>query len=423
MDFNSIAPTNLATPYRLFLPPCYRLDGQSLFVVRGRLTRDFHHARVTRRRGAPPPPPPSWVLPGVSFFSDLFAAVQLFVSSFILCRNRGNGFVEPLGWPLEWPLDRRRDHSRGRSGGDRGCGRGERKGGCSGYHFGGRFKGENKRIRPPVGGLAPRCYTKTLPRIPLPPSPLLPPQDGTLSTAVAAEAGLVQGLTDAETFFGVQVGDLGTQVEAGLRTLSETLAAAAPKAGEAPPERDAAGGGAERFTLAGVHPTAAASVSSVIASALALSAADGGARTPPPTEGELAAYGITAELREFVAGLTVRTWRDFPLSLSVGEPGGFPGWSLSLWQEQHAQLALQSMAQLSDFRYVLVPRRMPDTRFWQIYFLLTASRLAPFKVREGGERGGTTRWCSKAPRCIKALRRRMPPPACLQGAEPLDIWG
>ena len=38
-----------------------------------------------------------------------------------------------------------------------------------------------------------------------------------------------------------------------------------------------------------------------------------------------------------------------------------------------------SMPLLSDYRYVLVPRRMTDARFWHIYFQLTASRLAPFK--------------------------------------------
>lgn len=47
----------------------------------------------------------------------------------------------------------------------------------------------------------------------------------------------------------------------------------------------------------------------------------GGVQSEPlmPSEEELYEYGVTPELREFVKGLTIRTFRDFPLEESSCE--------------------------------------------------------------------------------------------------------
>jgi hypothetical protein len=69
-----------------------------------------------------------------------------------------------------------------------------------------------------------------------------------------------------------------------------------------------------------------------------------------PSEKELEEYGITPELREFVKGLTIRTFRDFPLEDSnwkktekaaVNVPQVRQ--DLTEWQERHAVLVLMTV--------------------------------------------------------------------------------
>ena len=129
---------------------------------------------------------------------------------------------------------------------------------------------------------------------------------------IIMQAGLVQGLSSAEA--AVLALDLGGQVEAGLRSISASItsssgpAAAAnapppaptsPAAAAAPPPASEGLQG-----LVGVI----SGLSSVGAS-LGLQAAASDQSPAPPTEAGLHAYGITASLKEFVAGLTVRTFR------------------------------------------------------------------------------------------------------------------
>eukprot|EP00239_Pterosperma_sp_CCMP1384_P003968 CAMPEP_0197848270 /NCGR_PEP_ID=MMETSP1438-20131217/8112_1 /TAXON_ID=1461541 /ORGANISM="Pterosperma sp., Strain CCMP1384" /LENGTH=326 /DNA_ID=CAMNT_0043460427 /DNA_START=136 /DNA_END=1113 /DNA_ORIENTATION=- len=90
---------------------------------------------------------------------------------------------------------------------------------------------------------------------------------------------------------------------------------------------------------------------------------------PPPTIEELTEYGITEEVLEFVRGLTVQTFRDFP------SPAEEKPVKMTSWQENHCRLLLRVCDEVKEFRYVLVPRRMTDERFWVVYFTLMANQL------------------------------------------------
>ncbi|KAG0581035.1 hypothetical protein KC19_4G219500 [Ceratodon purpureus] len=110
--------------------------------------------------------------------------------------------------------------------------------------------------------------------------------------------------------------------------------------------------------------------------------------TLAPSEQELEEFGITPELREFVKGLTIRTFRDFPLEESnwkmtsnVSGSTSQVRQDLSEWQERHAVLVLMTVPEISDFRYVLCPRRMRESKFWKIYFILVQNHVAPFEAR------------------------------------------
>ncbi|CAK9868053.1 unnamed protein product [Sphagnum jensenii] len=107
-----------------------------------------------------------------------------------------------------------------------------------------------------------------------------------------------------------------------------------------------------------------------------------------PSEKELEEYGITPELREFVKGLTIRTFRDFPLEDSNWKKTEKAAVSvpqvrqdLTEWQERHAVLVLMTVPEISDFRYVLCPRRMRESKFWKIYFILVQTHIAPYEAR------------------------------------------
>lgn len=108
---------------------------------------------------------------------------------------------------------------------------------------------------------------------------------------------------------------------------------------------------------------------------------------------ELEEYGVTEELREFVIGLTLKTFKEFPLNEvenmsnisapSQAKPGRDPSVSqdLSEFQEHHARLMLQVVSEISDFRYCLCPRRMTEKTFWKIYFILVRSHISPYEER------------------------------------------
>eukprot|EP00850_Spirogloea_muscicola_P005588 SM000026S08837 [mRNA] locus=s26:73306:75136:+ [translate_table: standard] len=117
----------------------------------------------------------------------------------------------------------------------------------------------------------------------------------------------------------------------------------------------------------------------------------------PAAPGELEAHGITPQLCDFVRGLTIQTFKQFPdadlmatphgggfgaesssaqpsdARHQSGERGGRGALDLTPWHERHAVLMLHEVEEMADFRYVLCPRRMTEHRFWQIYFTLVCS--------------------------------------------------
>ena len=44
-------------------------------------------------------------------------------------------------------------------------------------------------------------------------------------------------------------------------------------------------------------------------------------------------------------------------------------------QARHAVLVCQTVKEMDELRFVLVPKRLTDERFWDIYFAVTRSRL------------------------------------------------
>lgn len=102
-------------------------------------------------------------------------------------------------------------------------------------------------------------------------------------------------------------------------------------------------------------------------------------------EDELIKYGITPELREFVHGLTLSTFQDFPLEDFTSDAKDDAGTSnvrqdLTEWQEQHALHVLKAVPEISHFRYELCPRHMKEKRFWKIYFTLVRSHVVLYEA-------------------------------------------
>ncbi|KAL1160491.1 hypothetical protein E1A91_A07G066600v1 [Gossypium mustelinum] len=116
-------------------------------------------------------------------------------------------------------------------------------------------------------------------------------------------------------------------------------------------------------------------------------------------EKELESFGINEELRDFVKGITLSTFQDFPLpgkiitSLSFvwmlrkkddSPMSDVPTISnvrqdLTEWQEKHAKLVLSTVKEISKLRFELCPRVMRERKFWRIYFLLVNSHVAPYE--------------------------------------------
>ncbi|WJX95627.1 hypothetical protein P8452_76923 [Trifolium repens] len=98
---------------------------------------------------------------------------------------------------------------------------------------------------------------------------------------------------------------------------------------------------------------------------------------------DLQCFGITDQFREFVKGITVATFRDFPLQDDT-ELSDVPTVSnirqdLTEWQEKHANLVLSTVKEISKLRYELCPRVMKERKFWRIYFILVNNHIAPYE--------------------------------------------
>ncbi|XP_008809676.2 uncharacterized protein LOC103721301 [Phoenix dactylifera] len=100
---------------------------------------------------------------------------------------------------------------------------------------------------------------------------------------------------------------------------------------------------------------------------------------------DLERFGITEELREFVKGITLSTFRDFPME-DEPEMSEVPTVSnvrqdLNEWQARHATLVLSTVKEISKFRYDLCPRYMKERKFWRIYFMLVNNYVAPYEKK------------------------------------------
>ncbi|KAG8379350.1 hypothetical protein BUALT_Bualt07G0079200 [Buddleja alternifolia] len=145
---------------------------------------------------------------------------------------------------------------------------------------------------------------------------------------------------------------------------------------------------------------------------------------------DLEMYGVTDDLREFVKGITINTFQDFPLEEGFvlvsnvvprlnalaqycvfqflihafqlldaktyvnqhffcaddSETSDIPMVSnvrqdLTEWQERHAKLVLLNVKEISKLRYQLCPRIMKERKFWRIYFILVKSHVEPYEKR------------------------------------------
>nr|CAB3450946.1 unnamed protein product [Digitaria exilis] len=141
------------------------------------------------------------------------------------------------------------------------------------------------------------------------------------------------------------------------------------------------------------------------------------AAAPEPDAAELERYGITDDLREFVKGITISTFRDFPLQ-DEPEMSDVPTVSnvrqdLNQWQARHATLVLSAVKEISKFRYELCPRYMKERKFWRVYFLLVNSYITPFekkyfeelKVKEEEEKKDSQKEASQASQAAPAEQK------------------
>ncbi|KAL1090114.1 hypothetical protein V6Z11_D07G066300 [Gossypium hirsutum] len=79
-------------------------------------------------------------------------------------------------------------------------------------------------------------------------------------------------------------------------------------------------------------------------------------------EKELESFGINEELRDFVKGITLSTFQDFPLS------------------DDSPMSDVPTISnEISKLRFELCPRVMRERKFWRIYFLLVNSHVAPYE--------------------------------------------
>ncbi|XP_042502397.1 uncharacterized protein LOC122079753 isoform X2 [Macadamia integrifolia] len=104
-----------------------------------------------------------------------------------------------------------------------------------------------------------------------------------------------------------------------------------------------------------------------------------------PSSSDLEKFGVTDELREFAKGITLGTFKDFPME-DEPEIVDVPMVSnvrqdLTEWQARHATLVLSTVKEISRLRYELCPRLMKERKFWRIYFILMNSHVAPYEKR------------------------------------------
>ncbi|XP_055820983.1 uncharacterized protein LOC129889595 [Solanum dulcamara] len=107
--------------------------------------------------------------------------------------------------------------------------------------------------------------------------------------------------------------------------------------------------------------------------------------SPAPTPADLEKFGVTDDLREFVKGITINTFQDFPLEddsvISDIPTVSNVRQDLTEFQEKHAKFVLSSVKEISKLRYELCPRIMRERKFWRIYFILVNSHVSPYEKK------------------------------------------
>uniref|UniRef100_A0A0V0HYV0 Putative ovule protein n=1 Tax=Solanum chacoense TaxID=4108 RepID=A0A0V0HYV0_SOLCH len=107
--------------------------------------------------------------------------------------------------------------------------------------------------------------------------------------------------------------------------------------------------------------------------------------SPAPTPADLLKFGVTDDLREFVKGITINTFQDFPLEddsvISDIPTVSNVRQDLTEFQENHAKFVLSSVKEISKLRYELCPRMMKERKFWRIYFILVNSHVTPYEKK------------------------------------------
>eukprot|EP00262_Sarcandra_glabra_P005176 TRINITY_DN16503_c0_g1_i1.p1 TRINITY_DN16503_c0_g1~~TRINITY_DN16503_c0_g1_i1.p1 ORF type:complete len:300 (+),score=70.39 TRINITY_DN16503_c0_g1_i1:60-959(+) len=105
--------------------------------------------------------------------------------------------------------------------------------------------------------------------------------------------------------------------------------------------------------------------------------------SPAAESPDLEKFGVTDDLREFVKGITISTFQDFPME---DEPQvlDIPTVSnvrqdLTEWQAKHATIVLSTVKEISRLRYELCPRHMKERKFWRIYFILVNSHVVQYE--------------------------------------------
>ncbi|XP_059292727.1 uncharacterized protein LOC132046180 [Lycium ferocissimum] len=102
-----------------------------------------------------------------------------------------------------------------------------------------------------------------------------------------------------------------------------------------------------------------------------------------PTPADLEKFGVTDDLREFVKGITINTFKDFPIEddsvISDIPTVSNVRQDLTEFQEKHAKFVLSSVKEISKLRYELCPRIMRERKFWRIYFILVSSHVGPYE--------------------------------------------
>ncbi|XP_039131557.1 uncharacterized protein LOC120267944 [Dioscorea cayenensis subsp. rotundata] len=108
-----------------------------------------------------------------------------------------------------------------------------------------------------------------------------------------------------------------------------------------------------------------------------------GSSVAPDPQADIEVFGVTDELREYVKGFNLSSFRDFQIEDELEKPESPTVLNvrqdLNEWQARHAALILSTAKEISKLRYELCPRYMKERKFWRIYFILVKSYVAVYE--------------------------------------------